>query len=106
MQANVINKKKKKGEDDFSQYKDLIAGSDEESEYGHEDERVDQQHIEAMRRKLLEGIKDQPTRHKDLQSLDDEELEVNFGIGFGEDIGKKLLEKKKDKEERAEMSEF
>ena len=44
-----------------------------------------------MRQKLLAGIRDEPKRHKDLQGSDDDELDVQFGIGFGEDIGKKLL---------------
>jgi hypothetical protein len=57
----------------------LIAGSDDESEYGdeanHEDGR-DTSHIEAMRQKLLAGIRDEPKRHKDLQGSDDDELDV------------------------------
>jgi hypothetical protein len=40
-------------------YKDLIAGSSDESEYGDEgnDEERDEKHIEEMRRKLLGGLK-------------------------------------------------
>ena len=33
-------------------------------------------------------------------------LDVKFAKGFGEDIGKKLMEQKKEKKERAKMSEF
>lgn len=59
-----------------------------------------------MRQKLLAGIRDEPKRHKDLQGSDDDELEVQFGIGFGEDIGKKLLTSKKEKKEKENLSEF
>jgi hypothetical protein len=48
-----------------------------------------------MRKKLLQGISDIGThkRNKDLKNSDsDESLEIKFGVGFGEDIGKKLLE--------------
>lgn len=39
-------------------YKDLIAGSSDESEYGDEanDEERDEKHIEEMRKKLLGGL--------------------------------------------------
>ena len=93
----------------MNQYKHLIAGSDEESEYGDvydQKDGPDSSHIEAMRKKLLSGLRDEPMRHKDLQGSDDDELEVNFGIGFGEDIGKKLLSNKKDKKDKENMSEF
>ncbi len=48
-----------------------------------------------MRKKLLHGISDVGTqkRNKDLKNSDsDESLEIKFGVGFGEDIGKKLLD--------------
>lgn len=35
-----------------------------------------------------------------------EELEVNFGVGFGEDIGKNLLAKKQERKEKERMSDF
>jgi len=57
----------------------LIAGSEDESEYGDEDgndDKRDSEHIEAMRQKLLAGIRDVPKRHKDLQGSDDSELDV------------------------------
>lgn len=87
----------------------MIAGSDDESEYGDEagnEDVRDSAHIEAMRQKLLAGIRDEPKRHKDLQGSDDDELDVQFGIGFGEDIGKKLLNSKKEKKEKENLSEF
>ena len=91
-------KKQKKFDtsDEDEAYKDLIAGSSDE-EYGSEGSHVsrDQTHIEEMRKKLLQGISDIGThkRNKDLKNSDsDESLEIKFGVGFGEDIGKKLLE--------------
>jgi hypothetical protein len=49
-----------------------------------------------MRKKLLGDVqntgKDEYRRNKDIKGSDsDESLDVQFGIGFGEDIGKKLL---------------
>ena len=84
---------KKQPEIDASEYADLIAGSDEESEYGDEasvDSEANQARIDAMRQKLLGGLSEDTGRNKDLGS-DGDELDVNFGIGFGEDIGEKLL---------------
>jgi hypothetical protein len=41
-----------------------------------------------MRKKLLGGLsKTDDRKRKNEVGSDDEELEVNFGIGFGEDIG-------------------
>lgn len=81
-----VNKRQKRGkksnfneEDEFAHFKDLIAGSEDESEYGDEDgndDKRDSEHIEAMRQKLLAGIRDVPKRHKDLQGSDDSELDV------------------------------
>ena len=96
----------------MSKYKDLIAGSDEESEYGDEvskDSEAEARHIEEMRKKLLGGISEEPDWkvRKDLQADSDaESLDVQFGVGFGEDIGQTLLEKKAQKKERAGMSDF
>jgi len=100
------NKGKKRGEDDWedemAQYKDLIAGSSEESEYGSEnadnseDRAKQQKNIDEMRKKLLSGLEDdmdgmdnfQKHKHnKDLHDSEDDSLDVQFGIGFGEDIG-------------------
>lgn len=97
----------------FNKYKDLIAGSDEESEYGDEegsDDSKKEAQLEEMRKKLLGGIQAEDKDHratKDLQEdSDSEELDINFGVGFGEDIGKTLLAKKADKKEEAQKSEF
>lgn len=43
-----------------------------------------------MRRKLLGGLSssnDRQSKVKNQNGSDEEELQVNFGIGFGEDIG-------------------
>ena len=56
-------------QDVINYYKDLIAGSDKESEYGDEYDQKDGPdsfHIEAIRKKLLIGLRDEPMRHKDL----------------------------------------
>ena len=92
---------------EFDAYKALIAGSssesDEASEEGSEAEEREQKRIEEMRQKLLGDIQDdggEPKRGK-LQNEDEnsqsDELEVNWGVGFGEDIGKNLMEKKREK---------
>ena len=52
-----------------------------------------------MRKKLLGGIshleEDGWKKRKDMQGESDaESLEVEFGVGFGEDIGQTLLDKK------------
>ena len=56
-----------------------------------------------MRQKLLGDLQDDeggPKRGKledeEAESQSDE-LEVNWGVGFGENIGKNLLEKKREK---------
>jgi hypothetical protein len=106
-------KKQKKFDtsDEDEAYKDLIAGSSEEG-YGSEASNAsakDKAHIEEMRKKLLMGLNETGTnrRNKDLKNSDsDASLEINFGVGFGEDIGKKLLDQKADKKERAGMSDF
>lgn len=49
-----------------------------------------------MRKKLLGGLDDveySKKRNKDLGNSDsDASIEIKFGVGFGEDIGQKLLE--------------
>jgi hypothetical protein len=48
-----------------------------------------------MRNKLLQGLNDTGVykKNKDLKNSDsDVSLEIKFGVGFGEDIGKKLLD--------------
>ena len=52
-----------------------------------------------MRRKLLGGVTEDKPQWKDYSDSEEdgnekETLDVNFGVGFGEDIGKKLIERK------------
>lgn len=66
----------------------MIAGSSEEDDSVEgADSEQDQANIEEMRAKLLGGISSNNNkRNKDLQGHDD--LDVQFGVGFGVDIGK------------------
>jgi hypothetical protein len=49
----------------------------------------------------LKGSNDDIFRKRDLQERgDDEELDIKFNVGFGEDVGKKLLDEKKEKKEK------
>lgn len=120
--------------DEEEAYRDLIAGSssDEgngslsEEEGGDESDdsqakKQKQSRIEEMRRKLLGGISEDKLRHKsikrngedafpegseDLSQSDKEELQVDFGVGFGEDIGKKLIQRKHERREKERMTDF
>lgn len=129
------NKKGRRDDDDLSAeeaaYKGLIAGSssEESSEElsvngdGETNQKRNQAKIDEMRQKLLGSLTDDRNdRGKKGKSLhtngghqmsDDEvsdgereELEVNFGVGFGEDIGKNLLAKKQERKEKERMSDF
>lgn len=98
----------------------MIAGSsNSESDFGEEgqDSETEQQRIEEMRAKLLGGLDnesgDEFKKGRDLQIREggdgdesEEELDVKFGIGFGEDIGQKLIEKRDEKKNAAQMSDF
>ena len=101
-QARLANNYKaimKKNDDDYNSseedkaYKGLIAGSSDESvsdvdEQDSEQLKQEQLRIEEMRKKLLGGLsKTDDRKRKNEPGSDEEELEVNFGIGFGEDIG-------------------
>lgn len=110
---------KRKGDGDSSEderaYKDLIACSDDdESEQSDDSEdsekaKVEQTRIEDIRKKLLSGLTQDNDRGQSKvknTGSDEEELEVNFGIGFGEDIGEKLLKKKEEKREKNQMNDF
>jgi hypothetical protein len=53
----------------------------------------------------LSENKSDPFRKRNLQASDNEdsegnELDVKFNVGFGEDIGQKLLKQKKDQQEK------
>ena len=43
---------------------------------------------------------------RERKSEDDEELDIKFNVGFGEDIGRKLLDEKKEKKEKSKESEW
>ena len=112
LQQNYKELLKKEGtskfDDDDNAYDGLIAGSssdnsEEMSENGDAEgnARKNQAKIDEMRRRLLGGISEDKPRRKNQEGgegeqfeSDDEisdgqkdELQVNFGIGFGEDIG-------------------
>ena len=59
-----------------------------------------------MRQLLLGGLTSNNKRNKDLQQSSGDELDVQFGVGFGEDIGEKLIERKQAKKERDGMTPF
>lgn len=105
LQANYQAMKKRKGDDDLSAeedaYKGLVAGSssEDDSEELDENEERNQERIDEMRKKLLGGLTEDNNRHRKSaqqngsdDESDREELDVNFGIGFGEDIGAKLVQ--------------
>ena len=62
---------------------------------------MDKDKIEEYRRKLLGALSSDTGNKRDLQveNSDDEELDIKFNVGFGEDLGKKVLKDKKKKEE-------
>ncbi len=113
-------------ESDDDAYRGLIAGSSsEESEEMSENgdaegnSKRNQAKIDEMRRRLLGGIsEDKPGKRgqqfegEQFESDDEvsdgqkEELQVNFGVGFGEDIGQKLLSNKQERKEIERMGDF
>ena len=72
-------------------YREFLA-SHSESEAESDDE-MNTDKIEEYRRKLLGGLSSAKVDHKrDLQADSDaDELDVKFNVGFGEDIGKKVI---------------
>ncbi|CDW77800.1 UNKNOWN [Stylonychia lemnae] len=96
-------------EDEFKEF--LASGSEDEA--GMEDQ--DQDKIEQYRQKLLGAlsgasgdIKD-VFRKRDLQDddeNDDQQLDIKFNVGFGEDVGKKLLQDKKTRKEEQGESDW
>ncbi len=87
--------------DDISEdeYKEFLA-SGTESE-GEAQEHIDRDKVEEYRQKLLGALSDNktddPFRKRALQQSDDEDLDIKFGVGFGEDIGEKVLKEKKER---------
>ena len=78
--------------EDDDAYKEFLA-SHSETENEEEDDDVDK--IEEYRQKLLGGLSGD-------REESDRELDVKFNVGFGEDLGKKILKDKKEKEEKEE----
>jgi hypothetical protein len=87
-------------------YKEFLAsGTEDEEELEEDDIAGDQDKIDEYRRKLLGALsenKADPFRKRNLQASDDEgevesdsdndkELDIKFNVGFGEDVGQKLL---------------
>jgi hypothetical protein len=95
---------------DEDEYREFLA-SGTEDEASNEESR-DQAQIENYRKLLLGSLSgettDNPKKHRDLQvsHADDEEaLDIKFNAGFGEDIGKEIIKKKKkEREERGESA--
>ncbi len=93
---------------DDDAYKEFLA-SHTESE-ASEAEEMDKDKIEEYRRKLLGGLStsNDDARKSNLQveeDSDEDKLDIKFNVGFGEDVGKKILtQKKQKKEERDETA--
>ena len=79
---------------DDEAYKEFLA-SHSESEVEDDSDQMDKDKIEEYRRKLLGGLSSDDTRKRDLQPKDSEALDIKFNVGFGEDVGKKILADKK-----------
>ncbi len=84
--------------DDDEAYREFLA-SQSESE-AEEDEEMDRDKIEEYRQKLLGSLSTSNTNQRDLQVDKDENLDIKFNVGFGEDLGKKVLQEKKDKKQK------
>lgn len=120
-------------EDEAEYYKDLIQQSSEDDQMISDTEK--DRKLETKRKKLLEGlsqgvkkeiadadnigdvdwdqIDSDDLNSEDLDALEKKTkekpksgLDVKFAKGFGENIGKKFIEEKKEKRERSKMSEF
>lgn len=87
---------------DDDAYKEFLA-SHSESE-ASEGEEMDKDKIEEYRRKLLGGLStsNDGLKKSNLQAeedSDEDKLDIKFNVGFGEDVGKKILTEKKQKKE-------
>ena len=65
---------------------------------------MDKDKIEEYRQKLLGGLTSSTSNKRDLQAdqSEDEQLDIKFNVGFGEDIGKKVIKEKKKREQEEE----
>lgn len=89
-----------------------MSSSEEISEEENE-EKLNK--IDEYRNKLLGALKgadgdfSSTYRKRDFRegnSEEEQELDIKFNVGFGEDVGKKLLEDKKEKAELEKESEW
>ncbi len=81
----------KDGDDD--DYREFLASQTES-----EEEEMDKDRIEEYRQKLLGGLTSSKIEGKDLQG--DQELDIKFNVGFGEDLGKKVIKEKKERDQK------
>lgn len=102
-------------EDDEEAYKEFLASASEDDDAADQEEDSAHDNIEEYRQKLLGALSSKSNdigdafRKRDLQErtdADEEELDIKFNVGFGEDVGKKLLSDKKDKREREAESDW
>jgi len=74
-------------DEEIDAYAGLVASNSEaSSDENDDDKEKKQQRIEEMRRKLLGGDSD-----SDPDIKENEMLDVNFGVGFTENIGETLM---------------
>lgn len=94
MTATDFNKRMRDDEE-IEAYAGLVASDSQESdsEECQDNKETRQRRNEEMRKKLLGDDSD-----SDRDIAKGELLDVNFGIGFGEDIGEKLMEDKEIKD--------
>lgn len=90
---------------DDDAYKEFLAsGTEDEEELEEDDMAGNQDKIDEYRMKLLGALsenKADPFKKKNHQgseeegdSDDEKELDIKFNVGFGEDVGQKLLKQK------------
>jgi hypothetical protein len=95
-------KKRMRDDEEVEAYNGLVASdSDESSDENEDDKEKKQERIEEMRRKLLGGDSE-----SDADINENEMLDVNFGIGFTENIAETLMDKKAEKEKDQDRTEF
>lgn len=94
---------------DEEAYKEFLASASEEDPED-EKEEVNKDLMEEYRQKLLGSLSDNKKDGGDISSVfktkdhqqgsDEDELDVQFTSGFGEDLGKKIIKDKKDKRDK------
>ena len=107
-----LEKISKKGNLEDEEFREFVAETSEEEEEDDEDDEKNLNKIEEYRNKLLGALKGSDGdifRKRDLHERaenGDKDLEIKFNVGFGEDVGKKLLAEKKEKKELQHESEW